>query len=99
MADEYGSESYRGSVDVTLFDTAGHEIHRSTSIQDAEIEAEAQGLKVHALLRWPGLAIQSLPASRDLSKMILLPSGVAAAEQNHMNRSILGKECTWIVLQ
>lgn len=50
VADEYGSEAYRGAVDVTLFDTSGGEIHRKTGIQDAEIEVDAHGTKVHALL-------------------------------------------------
>ena len=50
VADEYGSEAYRGAVDVTLFDTAGKEIKALTGIQDAEIEVDAHGTKVHTLL-------------------------------------------------
>lgn len=45
VADEYGSEAYRGAVDVTLFDTAGKEIKALTGIQDAEIEVDAHGTK------------------------------------------------------
>ena len=45
VADEYGSESYRGAVDVILHDPTGKEIHHSRSIQDDEIEVDAHGTK------------------------------------------------------
>ena len=45
VADEYGSETYRGAVDVILHDPTGKEIHHARAIQDDEIEVEAHGTK------------------------------------------------------
>lgn len=46
VADEYGSEAYRGSIDVTVHDPNGKEIHQANAIQDDEIQIEAHGVKV-----------------------------------------------------
>ncbi len=51
MADEYGSESYRGAVDVILHDPTGKEIHHARSIQDDEIEVDAHGIKARVRVR------------------------------------------------
>ena len=47
VADEYGSESYRGAVDVTVHDPTGREIHSANHIQDDEVEVDAHGTKVN----------------------------------------------------
>lgn len=49
MADEYGSESYRGAVDITIFDPAGKEIKAIKGSQDSEIEVDSHGIKVSTL--------------------------------------------------
>lgn len=45
VADEYGSEAYRGAVNITVFDPAGKEIHAVNGTQDSEIEVDSHGLK------------------------------------------------------
>ena len=46
VADEYGSEAYRGAIDLTLHDPTGKDIHHASNIQDDEIEVQANGVKV-----------------------------------------------------
>ncbi len=46
VADEYGTEAYRGSLDLTLHDPAGKQIHTKSNMQDDEVEVEAHGVKV-----------------------------------------------------
>jgi hypothetical protein len=45
VADEYGSEAYRGAIDLTVHDPAGKEIHHANAIQDDEISVDAHGVK------------------------------------------------------
>mmetsp|Transcript_14133 Transcript_14133/g.42658 ORF Transcript_14133/g.42658 Transcript_14133/m.42658 type:complete len:290 (+) Transcript_14133:354-1223(+) len=45
VADEYGSDAYRGTVDITVQDPTGKEIHSKTNVQDDEIEVDAHGLQ------------------------------------------------------
>jgi hypothetical protein len=51
VADEYGSEAYRGAIDLTVHDPTGKQIHYANAIQDDEISVDAHGVKVGAGLR------------------------------------------------
>ena len=46
VADEYGSEAYRGAIDLTVHDPTGKQIHHANAIQDDEISVDAHGVKV-----------------------------------------------------
>ncbi len=67
MADEYGSEAYRGAVDVTVLDPAGKQIHTANGVQDEEIEVDAHGVKV----RIPAAQSCHVEWIRTLSKRFL----------------------------
>lgn len=46
VADEYGTEAYRGSIDLTMHDPSGKEIHHANAVQDDELQVDAHGVKV-----------------------------------------------------
>ena len=82
MADEYGSESYRGAVDVILHDPTGKEIHHARSIQDDEIEVDAHGTKARVrilhLSCWP----HALPQAVTLTLALTVAPMLARPDPN-----------------